>query len=93
MTTHLISANVLDNIRDEAQRAHDKKGADSMYWPRASNDRRLAVLAEETGEVARAINDGAAGTGTDLAALRAELVQVAAMAATFIQSLDDGLAS
>lgn len=82
----LISSMVLHDIRDEARRAHDKRGLYSIYWATATGDRRMTVLAEEAGEVARALND----FPLDLAHLRAGLVQVAAVAATTIQAIDDG---
>jgi hypothetical protein len=48
--------------------------------PLVSPGERLAVLVEEVGEVARALNDGVG--------LRDELVQVAAVAVAWIEGLD-----
>jgi NTP pyrophosphatase (non-canonical NTP hydrolase) len=47
-----------------------------------SDETWLRVLVEEVGEVARAINDG------DGAGLKLELVQVAAVAAAFLEAID-----
>ena len=44
---------------------------------------RLAALMEEVGEVARAVHDGPAGGD-----LRAELIQVAAVAVGWVEGLD-----
>jgi hypothetical protein len=85
MTSSLISLRVLDDVRAEADASHARHGAGSLYWATCPNDRRLAVLAEELGEVARALNDASPAFR-----LRAELVQVAAVALTFIQAVDDG---
>lgn len=43
---------------------------------------KVAVLTEETGEVARAVLDG-----TDIGQLRGELIQVAAVAVAWLESL------
>lgn len=45
----------------------------------------LAILAEEFGEVAKEVVDG-----VDLANLRVELIQTAAVAVSFIEALDRG---
>lgn len=53
------------------------------------DDRRLAVLAEEFGEVARAILEAGYGTsGADDDHLREELVQVAAVAVAWVEAID-----
>jgi hypothetical protein len=49
---------------------------------RGGDPMRLTVLVEEVGEVARAVLEG------DTASLRAELVQVAAVAVAWIEALD-----
>ena len=71
-------------IRAERERAHAKHGDKSMEaWP-VTDLRRLAILLEEVGEVAKEFNDASlAGGEPDLAALRSELVQVATMAAAW----------
>jgi NTP pyrophosphatase (non-canonical NTP hydrolase) len=47
---------------------------------------RFAILAEEVGEVAREFNE-ATGRSLDRAALRKELIQVAAMATAWAEKL------
>ena len=49
---------------------------------------RLSIITEEVGEVARVLNDAAHHPGLDVAHLRAELVQVAAMAVAWIDAID-----
>lgn len=49
---------------------------------------RLAVLAEEFGEVAHEINEGIGGRPIDEKKLRTELVQVAAVAVACIEAID-----
>jgi hypothetical protein len=49
---------------------------------------RLAVLAEEFGEVAHEIGDLVAGKTLDRAALRVELIQLAAVAVAWVEGLD-----
>lgn len=90
MTAHLVSEQVVQDVLDRAATAHRRWGRDSLYWATASNDRRMSLLAEEAGEVARALNEGAAGKLADLHHLRLELVQVAAIAVTWIAAVDDG---
>jgi hypothetical protein len=53
------------------------------------DDKRAAVLGEEFGEVCRAVLEAGYGThGADDAALRAELVQVAAVATAWCEAID-----
>ena len=59
-----------------------------MYYGGTSNDRRCSILTEEVGEVAKELNE-AAYAALDLRRLRAELIQVAAMALTWAQAIDD----
>lgn len=47
------------------------------------------VLAEECGEVARAIHD-ARFAGGSIAAIRSELIQVAAVAVQIVERIDEG---
>jgi NTP pyrophosphatase (non-canonical NTP hydrolase) len=94
---------VWDEIVAERRRAHAKHGTTSMESCDRFADRRLRVITEEVGEVARVLNDrehASAGTVRDeydtvaAAVLRAELVQVAAMAVAWIAALDgEALAS
>ena len=71
----------------ERWRQEDLRAADVLDWtcahPRVTGDRKLAVLVEEVGEVAAALHEF---TG-DPADLRAELVQVAAVAVAWLESL------
>lgn len=77
---------VLMEIRKERLRQEDLKAAGKFRFTCAdkelTNHERLAILAEEFGEVARAICEG------DLANMREELVQVAAVALSWVQGLD-----
>lgn len=69
----------------DAERLHqeDKHGYDkSCANPAVTPDRKLAILAEEFGEVAMALND------TDFNNLRDELVQVAAVAVAWLESME-----
>lgn len=78
----------------ERKRAHAKHGATSMESCDPMADRRLRVLTEEVGEVARVLNDREHALmqldyAVDFAAgLRNELIQVAAMAVAWIAALD-----
>lgn len=77
---------VYAEVRAERERAHRKHGETSMESSPASDPtgRRYRVLAEEVGEVAREFNDAEHDhRPVDLAALRGELIQVAAMAAAW----------
>jgi NTP pyrophosphatase (non-canonical NTP hydrolase) len=91
---------VYDEIAAERQRAHAKHGDTSMENLPATDMTRLSVLMEEVGEVAREYNEarhrthrnllpqGERETAVDLAALRKELIQVAAMAAAWADVLN-----
>ena len=75
---------VYDDIRTERTRqdtlaAAGRWGGESVAT--ISDDRRLRVLVEEIGEVARALEE-------DDSQLRAELVQVAAVAVAWLEALD-----
>lgn len=93
--------NVWREIVAERERAHAKHGSTSMESCPPMADRRLRVLTEEIGEVARALNDrehdmapGHSQSWYDdveehaRAQPRSELVQVAAMAVAWIAALD-----
>lgn len=72
---------IYDEVRAERDRAHAKHGDKSMESWAADDYARLAILTEEVGEVAREFNEAEIhGGNLDQPALRAELVQVAAMA-------------
>jgi NTP pyrophosphatase (non-canonical NTP hydrolase) len=78
------TAIVCSDIRDERWRQECKIQTGKIPWdcadPNVDHDRKLAVLVEEVGEVGRALIEGDG--------LRAELVQVAAVAVAWIESLD-----
>ena len=86
-----ITDKTLNDVTAEAVRADEKHGSNSMYYRYATDDRRLTILTEEVGEVAREINEKTLDRNrVDYKVnLRSELVQVAAMAVTWIQALDD----
>lgn len=77
---------IYDEIRYERNRAHVKHGATSMESapPDDPTGRRYRILSEEVGEVAREFNDAEHDQHpVDLARVRKELIQVAAMAAAW----------
>lgn len=77
-------ADVLDEILAERIRAHEKHGATSMESATPTAARRLSILVEEVGEVAKEFNDAEHELRpVDLEKLRKELIQVAAMAASW----------
>ncbi len=87
----ILSRLTLDAIQAEATRAHLKHGDYSMLGSRYSQSDRLAILTEEVGEVAHELtyDQGGPGVGRyDRDKLVRELVQVAAMAATWIEHLE-----
>lgn len=72
-------------VSREVHRAHEKHGELSMVAVNGKTQaERLVILVEEVGEVARALtyDEG------DRANLREELVQVAAMAVSWLYALD-----
>lgn len=87
----ISSIDVGEELRSERIRAHEKHRDHSMeFWPTLSPERYL-VLAEEVGEVAKEFNDAKVeDRPIDVAALRKELVQVAAMAVAWVAALDGG---
>lgn len=82
---------VLDEVRAERDRQEriglDKRAAGIAWFSCADpampggDDRRYVVLGEEFGEVAKAMLENDPG-------LRAELIQVAAVAVTWVEALD-----
>jgi hypothetical protein len=80
----VVSGLTLDAIRAEAIRAHAKHGAHSMRNPRVPAGERLAILVEEVGEVAKALTYDQSRDD-----LERELIQVGAMAAAWIEALND----
>lgn len=71
---------ICDEVISERQRRHDKFG-DQSHIPRTL---MLAVLMKEVGEVAKAIIEDFANQ-----AVRAELIQVAAVAVQMIEHIDN----
>lgn len=84
-----------DDAHRERIRAHAKhadKPGGSMEMKSADDPDWFPVLCEEVGEVAREINDYRHGLISDddrMPRLRAELVQVAAMAHAWIAAIDE----
>lgn len=86
---------VLDRISDERHRQDKLKAAGRFAYTCAdaglTEAEKLAVLTEEVGEVAREVLSGdelvSDGGGT-VAALREELVQVAAISAAWLEGLE-----
>lgn len=81
---------VYAEISAERQRAHAKHGANSMESKPVGAFIRYTILAEEVGEIAKEFNEAEARGGQetlDLERLRAECVQVAAMAAAWADRL------
>jgi NTP pyrophosphatase (non-canonical NTP hydrolase) len=83
----LLSDITLAAIQAEATGAHAKHKQFSMLY--GTNDRRFRILMEEAAEVARELNDAEIyDRPVDRDKLVKELVQVAAMAATWIEALE-----
>lgn len=81
-------ADVWDEIARERVRAHRKHGPNSMELADPLAERRHRILGEEYGEVLKEFNDAEVeGRPIDVAALRKELVQVAAMAGAWADTL------
>jgi hypothetical protein len=87
----VLSDLTLSAIQAEATRAHLKHGEHSMLGANVSDDRRLAILTEEVGEVARELNDAAIdGRPVDRDKLVKELIQTGAMCASWVEALEGG---
>lgn len=78
MPERIWSAIQHERVHQEKKHGYDKSCANPHVHP----DRKLTILAEEFGEVAMALND------TDFNNLRDELVQVAAVAVAWLESMD-----
>ena len=97
----IIGVSIYGEVLAERERAHRKHGATSMEMLPVTDMTRLSVLVEEIGEVAREFNEARHRThaellpqtereqSIDLAALRKELIQVAAMAAAWADAIGD----
>lgn len=82
---------VFDQARAERARAHAKHGERSMEStpPTDPTGRRYRILCEEVGEIAQEFNDAEHDRRpVDLARLRDELIQVAAMAGAWADACD-----
>jgi NTP pyrophosphatase (non-canonical NTP hydrolase) len=79
-------------VHAERQRAHAKHGATSIEARPFDDPARLPILVEEVGEVAAALNDhrhsAIPNDAALLASLRHELVQVAAVAVSWVDAID-----
>jgi NTP pyrophosphatase (non-canonical NTP hydrolase) len=87
---------VYAEVAAERERAHVKHGRTSMESSPVRGYRRLAILVEEVGEVAKEFNEAEHRGGLDqldLVLLRKELIQVAAMAAAWADRLGFELSS
>ena len=83
----VLSDLTLTAIQAEATRAHLKHGEHSMMGSRYTAHERLAILVEEVGEVAHELTYD---QGDDRDKLVKELIQVAAMAASWAEYLEGG---
>lgn len=89
------------DVEMERRRAHAKHGETSMESLPITDMTRLSVLMEEVGEVAREFNEATLRTharqlpqaereqSVDMAALRKELIQVAAMAGAWADAIPE----
>ena len=87
----VLSDLTLSAIQAEATRAHLRHGEHSMLRGRYTSGDRLAILVEEVGEVARELTYDQGGPGTGEGRrdeLIRELIQVAVMAATWVEYLE-----
>lgn len=84
------SQRVIDDVVRERIRAHAKHGDKSMESCSPTAERRLRILLEEVGEVAKEFNDAECeDREINLAKLRAELVQVTAMSMAWADALGE----
>ena len=81
----VLSELTLDAIQLEATEAHAQHGDRSMLGEGYTPHERLAILMEEVGEVAHELTYDQDG---DRDKLVKELIQVAAMAATWVEHLE-----
>jgi hypothetical protein len=92
----VLSELTLDAIQAEATNAHLKHGVHSMLGPHYSSGDRLAILMEEVGEVAHELTydqcdpDDPDADERSRSKLVRELIQVAAMAASWVEVLEGG---
>jgi hypothetical protein len=85
---YVLSPLTIAAVQAEALRAHLKHGDNSLLSPSATTERKLAALVEEVGEVGRALTyDNLA----DRDHLVKELIQVASVALSWVESLEGGI--
>ena len=91
-TVRVLSDITLSAVQAEATRAHLLHGENSMLSGGSdANDRRYRILGEEFGEVGRELNDAETGERPpDRDKLVKELLQVAAMALSWVEALEGG---
>lgn len=86
LSEQLARAIVIEKIAAERKRQNELK-AQGKFTYTAADDvspfKKLAILGEELGEVAKALNEG-----DDLASLQAELIQVAAVAIAWAEGIE-----
>jgi hypothetical protein len=91
-STHLVLSDLtLNAVQAEATKAYLRHGDHSMLGAAVTESDRLAILTEEVGEVARELNEDRLGNldGDDWRDRRVkELLQVAAMALTWVEHLE-----
>lgn len=80
-----MRAQIYRDIDDERERQESRFGPQRHTWPIWS-----AILSEECGEVAEACLKTHWGERGDLAHLREELIQVAAVAVQIVEKIDTG---
>lgn len=83
----VLSDLTLSAIQAEATKAYLKHGEHSMLGPHYTSGERLAILVEEVGEVAHELTYDQDG---DKGNLVRELIQVCAMAASWVEFLEGG---
>lgn len=89
-SSHLIDTTTLQDLRAEAIRAHTLHGDGSMMNLNKTDVERFSILSEEVGEVAHALNEFILGNCTwhELQdELQKELIQVGAMAVSWIEAI------
>jgi len=91
--TAVLSPITLAAVQAEATGAHAKHGEHSMLGAAVTESDRLAILTEEVGEVARELNEDRLGNLDGDWKIRRvkELIQVAAMALTWVEHLEGNL--
>ncbi len=92
-TALVLSELTLAAIQAEATRAHLRHGEHSMLGTRYTSGDRLAILVEEVGEVAHELTYDQGGPGGGEGRrdeLVRELIQVSAMAASWVEYLEGG---